>query len=383
VIELAIRKIGKYWQIDYYEPNGKRKRQNFKKKKDAVAEEAKRLSLKAEGRYLDVKKEYNTTLGEVLKIYEENFGQQPSYNTAKRFFVSDFKQYFGEDKRLSDIRYVDLETYRTHLKKKLTHHNKIRTTASVNRQMSCLRHIFKKALEWDKIGENPFNKGASLLLKESNQRVRYLTEAEIDALLDACSTKVIKFPDSKTHVKQMTRSDTHYLHDIVECAINTGMRKGEILSLKWNQLNEGFIYLQKTKTLNPRQIPINDDLDALFKRIRSRQGLKLKYVFIYQGKRIDDTKMGFHAALRRAKISDFKFHDLRHTFASHFIMRGGSLKALQEILGHTTMTMTMRYAHLAQEHKQKEINLLNGLTTKKADGHKMVTFSKQKKSATA
>lgn len=84
---MAIRKIGKYWQIDYYEPGGKRKRQNFKKKKDAVAELGKRESLKGEGRYLDVKKEYLTTLGEALRLYEQNFGQQPSYNTAKRFFV--------------------------------------------------------------------------------------------------------------------------------------------------------------------------------------------------------------------------------------------------------------------------------------------------------
>lgn len=94
---------------------------------------------------------------------------------------------------------------------------------------------------------------------------------------------------------------------------------------------------------------------------------------------IDSLKNGFKAALKRAGIEDFRFHDLRHTFANHFVMRGGDLKALQEILGHTTLTMTMKYAHLAQGHKQEAINLLNGLTTKKSDGHKMVTFSKTEK----
>ncbi|MCP4624722.1 MAG: site-specific integrase [bacterium] len=172
------------------------------------------------------------------------------------------------------------------------------------------------------------------------------------------------------------------MRDIVECALNSGMRKGEVLSLKWKQVSNGFIYLRKTKTLNPRQIPINNDLDALFKRIRQRQGLSSKHVFTFQGKPIEDLKKGFKAALKRAGIEDFRFHDLRHTFASHFVMRGGDLKALQEILGHTTLTMTMKYAHLAQSHKREAINLMNGLTTKKADGHKMVTFAKTKKSAT-
>ena len=201
-----------------------------------------------------------------------------------------------------------------------------------------------------------------------------VTEDEIDALLDACSTEIIKFPENKKHIKQMTRKDIHYLRDIAECALNTGMRRGEILSLKWEQIRGNFIYLRKTKTSNPRQIPINDDLAALFKRMRKRLGLKSQYVFIYQGQRIKDLKNGFNAALRRAGIEDFKFHDLRHTFASHFVMRGGSLKALQEILGHRTLTMTMRYAHLAQDHKKEAINLLNGLTVKD-NCHKTVTNS--------
>lgn len=75
----------------------------------------------------------------------------------------------------------------------------------------------------------------------------------------------------------------------------------------------------------------------------------------------------FQASLKKAGIEDFRFHDLRHTFASHFVMRKGSLKDLQELLGHKTLTMTMRYAHLSQEHKKKAVNLLNGLTSKKGN----------------
>jgi integrase len=78
-----------------------------------------------------------------------------------------------------------------------------------------------------------------------------------------------------------------------------------------------------------------------------------------------NVKRAFTSSLDRAGIKDFHFHDLRHTFASQMIMRGASLKEVQEILGHKTMTMTLRYAHLSQEHKKKAVNLLNGLTALK------------------
>ena len=146
--------------------------------------------------------------------------------------------------------------------------------------------------------------------------------------------------------------------------INTGMRKGEILSLKWGQVRNGFIYLDKTKTDEARQIPINDDLDECFRGIRKRQQLTSQYVFSDgNGGYIQDIKTAFKSALDRAGIIDFRPHDLRHTFASHYLMRGGSLKALKEILGHADIKMTMRYAHLSKEFAREEIQLMNGLTS--------------------
>ena len=79
---------------------------------------------------------------------------------------------------------------------------------------------------------------------------------------------------------------------------------------------------------------------------------------------VQDIHKAFNSALERAGIRDFHFHDLRHTFASQLAMRGASLKDLQELLGHKDPRMTARYAHLSQEHKQKSVNLLVGLTSK-------------------
>lgn len=356
---MALRKIisaqtGKAtWQIDYLEPDGSRVRKNFKKKKDAEAELAKRISLKAENRYLDVKREYTTTLSELTGKYEQNFKHQPSWFDKNRW-LKNFKKKFGQNALLSNIRYVDLETYKTDLsnkpvykmvaktvkgQRKVVREARGRKEATINREMSCIRHMFKKAVQWEMIEQSPFDRGQSLLLKENNARLRFLTDDEINQLLDSCPP---------------------YLSDIVECVINSGMRRAEVLSLEWDQVRNGLIYLTKTK--NPRQIPINNTLEALFKQIRKQQQLRSQYVFTYQGQPVTDVHMGLNAALKKAEITDFTFHDLRHTFASHFVMRGGSLKDLQEILGHKNIQMTMRYAHLTQEHKKQAIKLLDGLT---------------------
>ena len=358
-IRKRVSKKGVSWQIDYFDPHGKRIRLSFKKKKDAVAELGKRVSLMAEKRYLDVKKEYKTMLKELIAKYVENFHDQASYKTVKRFFIDSIKEYFGEETLLSNINYVDLETYRNHLKTKLTQWGTIRKPATINREMACLRHIMSKAVEWDIIEQDPFKKGKSLHIKENNKRLRFLSEDEIPQLLDAC-------PD--------------YLQNIVECAINTGMRKGEILSLKWGQVRNGLIYLDKTKTNEARQIPVNDALNAVFKGIRKEQQLTSKHVFTYKGKHItDNVKTSFNAAMKRAGIVGFRFHDLRHTFASQLLLHGGDLKDVQELLGHKSMTMTLRYAHLTQEHKRKAVNLLNSLTGHhKTDCHKTVTRDKMR-----
>jgi len=343
-----IRKRGNSYQIDYFDPNGKRVRKSFDKKKDAEAELGKRVSLIAEGRYLDVKKDYKTSLKELLNKYKENYKNQRSFQGGKGYCLKNFREHFGEDTRLANIRYVDLETYRNHVREKPTRHGTLRATASVNREIACLRHVFSKAVEWEMIEQNPFTKGKALVVKANNKRFRYLTEDEIQRLLDNCVND--------------------YTNDIVTAVLNSGMRRQEVLSLKWNQIRNGFIYLTKTKTDESRQIPINDDLAELFKDIRKRNQLKFEYVFCdSKGRPFKQITRSFHASLKKAGIDDFRFHDLRHTFASHFVMRKGSLKDLQELLGHKALTMTMRYAHLSQEHKKKAVNLLNGLTSKKGN----------------
>jgi len=230
--------------------------------------------------------------------------------------------------------------FRNSRKELMTIHHRQRADDTVNREIEALRHMLAKAVEWEMMEENPFDKLKDIYYQENNQRLRFLDEREIVRLLDACRA---------------------HLRPIVICALNTGMRLSEILTLRWEQIRGEFIYLTKTKAKRARQIPINADLQELFNSMKTRH---IKgYVFCKKnGERYKDINGAFKSALRKAKIEDFHFHDLRHTFASHWVMRNGSLRGLQTILGHSSLAMTMRYSHLSKEFQKEEIRLLEGLT---------------------
>ncbi len=153
------------------------------------------------------------------------------------------------------------------------------------------------------------------------------------------------------------------------CALHTGMRKAEVLNLKREENLDlkhgahGFILLKNTKNGERREIPINktlrETLDGLIPR------LDVPYVFYdpATGKPYKDIKRSFNTACRRANIRDFRFHDLRHTFASHLVMAGWDVTTVKELLGHKTLTMTLRYAHLAPDHKVKAVEVLDSVLT--------------------
>ncbi|MCL6622894.1 MAG: site-specific integrase, partial [Syntrophobacterales bacterium] len=152
----------------------------------------------------------------------------------------------------------------------------------------------------------------------------------------------------------------------MELALHTGMRKGELLNLRWDQIRDGFIYLTETKSGKARQIPVSDRAAQVLRELQIRNQWKSPYVFIGpNGKRLGDVKKSFNAACRRAGLEDFRFHDLRHTFASHLVMRGANLKAVQRLLGHSDSKMTDRYSHLSPNHLKESVNLLSVFPTGK------------------
>ncbi|PYN40359.1 MAG: hypothetical protein DME00_34650 [Candidatus Rokuibacteriota bacterium] len=144
--------------------------------------------------------------------------------------------------------------------------------------------------------------------------------------------------------------------DAVVIALNTGLRLGELLGLNWIyvDLSRGVIRLEFTKSGRRREMPLNGDShQALVSLTPKAEGRVFQTRFI---------KTAYNAAVAIAKLDDVNFHTLRHTFASWAVMRGVSLKELQELLGHSSLAMMMRYAHLAPEHLRAAVSRLEGLT---------------------
>jgi integrase len=208
----------------------------------------------------------------------------------------------------------------------------------------------QKAVEWEMIDVNPFRKGKRLPYKLNNQRDNCLTEEQADRLLEECA---------------------EHLRPIIEVALLTGMRREELLSLRWDQVRDGLIHIgSEAKGGKGRKIPINQKLAEVLKRQRQMNQLISDYVFCDgEGKRFYDVRGAFRGACRRAGIDygqdgGFTFHDLRHTFASWLVMRGVGLMAVKELLGHASLTMTMRYAHLSPGHLQEAVGVLDGPSIK-------------------
>lgn len=168
-----------------------------------------------------------------------------------------------------------------------------------------------------------------------------------------------------------------HLKPIVITALNTGMRRGEILSLTWDRvdLKHGFILLDITKNGERREIPINGTLLATFKGLTRRLDIPHVFYDSKTGKPYQDVKKSFHSACKTAKIKDFHFHDLRHSFASQLVMAGIDLTTVKELLGHKTLTMTLRYAHLAPGHKVKAVDVLDKIMSGKVNCTKTAQFS--------
>jgi integrase len=339
---------GTAWLLDYYEPGTepgtlRRVKRRFAKKKDAEDEMALIQLSKKKGRYAEIFKPESAPAVLFAALSTDYLGLIEGQRNAshKRQVVNHILlPRFGECS-LTDITYRDLELFRKEREKVDTYRHGPRSVARVNRELAVLRHMFNKALAWGWIDQNPFMRGETLFPKEKNARIRFLTQEEWARLRVECVA---------------------HLLPIVETALNTGMRKGEVLALRWEWVRDAWVHLpgHLVKSGEGRAVPLNEAQLEVFKEVRSTMPVGCPHVFpgLVEGRPMAVVRKGFEGACRRAGIVNFRFHDLRHTCASWMVMAGASLKAVQEQLGHKTLAMTMRYAHLAPGHQQEAINLI-------------------------
>ncbi len=326
---MALFKKGENWYIDYYLDGRRRREAVGPNRKVAERALAKRQVQVAENRFLDIVQKSKITFERLTESYLKYARTNKISWQRDCHSLKAMKSTF-EGKLLYQITPLVIEGYKNA-------RSQVVASATVNRELACLKHMFTKAIQWQMTSSNPVK--MVKMLKENNERLRYLKIDEIPKLM-------AQLPER--------------LKPIVNFALYTGMRKGEILNLKWEDLDfdQKIIFVKNTKNGEMREIPM---AEAVFNELRSWQH-RSAYVFCdSDGTHIVSIKGAYSNAVKRAGISDFTFHDLRHTFASHLAMSGVDLLTIKELLGHKSINMTLRYAHLSPNHKRKAIESLKYL----------------------
>ena len=250
---------------------------------------------------------------------------------------------------LADVSPSLLAEYRDKLGREITVRKKPRSPASVVRYMAALSHAFTVAVkEWGWLEDSPMRKVTKP--RESRGRVRFLSDNERALLLKACK-----------------ESSNPYLYPVVVLALSTGMRQGEIMGLTWDvvDLNRGRAILHETKNGERRAVAITghalDLLNALTKvrRIDSNLIFPAKETRPHKPQKPIDLRTPWETAMKESGLVDFRFHDLRHSAASYLAMNGASLAEIAEVLGHKTLQMVKRYAHLSEGHTARVVASMN------------------------
>ena len=327
-LAMAIYKQDGNFFIDYY-ANGRRKREKVgSSKKLAELVLKKRKVELAEGKFLDIDR------AEKVKFDDFTYQYLEIHSKSNRAYSTDCKnasvlrRYFG-DKYLYEITVMDVQRFKSQRAQDVS-------VATTNRGLALLKSMLNRAIEWGKIKENPVRKVR--LFKENNKRLRFLEAEEMVKLLSNCS---------------------EHLRPIVVVALNTGMRKGEILGLKWQDMDfqRDVIHLYKTKSGEKREVPLNSTAKSAIMAIPKHADSP--YIFCNKdGEPYGDIKKSFFTATKKSAIINFRFHDLRHTFASHLVMSGVDLNTVRELLGHHSLDMTLRYSHLSPDHKKRAVDVL-------------------------
>jgi integrase len=281
------------------------------------------------------KKRQEITLAQAAERYLAEKARKLSLGEDKRL-LAHLKSAFGPDTNLSDITAGRISAYKAQRLASVSVRRKDENgqparlgTASINRPLALLRHLLRLAHEeWEVLPAVPRIR----LEKEPQGRIRWLEPDEEARLLDACRA-----------------SRTPHLAAVVTLALETGLRKGELLGLTWDRvdLSRGVIRLEVTKNGRRREVPIRQ---IVYNILSGLPGPREGRVWPSS-----DIRSAFETAVKAGKLDDFHFHDTRHHFASWFVMRGGKPQSLMELLGHSSLAMTMRYAHLAPKHLRDEM----------------------------
>jgi len=297
-----------------------------------------------DGRHFKTSEAKKHTLADLIDRYIENvLPTKPKSQKKQTTQLLWWKDQLGSYV-LADITSSLLVEHRDKLLSETVRTGNKRSPATVVRYLAALSHAFTIAVEeWAWIDDSPMRK----VRKPTEPRgiVRFLENDERERLLEACK-----------------HSDNKFIYTIVVLAISTGMRKMEMMNLVWKDINldEGYLILHETKNGERRRITLTGHAYECIKEINKVRRIDTNYVFPHDRlKHVVDIAPVWKKAVAEAKVENFRFHDLRHTAASYLAMNGASLAEIAEFLGHKTLSMVMRYAHLSEAHSASVVDRMN------------------------
>lgn len=295
-----------------------------------------------DGRYFERIEGRKHTLREAFKRYLEEF---PS-DIVRTTQIKRWDEEIGH-RLLSDIQPALIHEVISKWKREPNERGEMRGASTLNRHLSTLSVVFTAAVrDWGWHTRNPLRDVRRQ--KEPKGRVRYLSDEERSKLLEVCRN-----------------SPCSFLYVIVVLALSTGMRKAEILNLRWSDidLEKGIIILLNTKNKTPRRVALRGHALEVLKRHAKVRRIDTDFLFPGELTAVNekpyDFKKPWAQAVKAAKLENFVFHDLRHSCASYLAMGGATTLEIAEVLGHKTLDMVKRYAHLAESHTAKVVERMN------------------------
>ena len=284
-----------------------------------------------------------------------------SHQKAGQATINSLQACFGDwyERELRSLSAFDVERFKSARLKSG------RKPATVNRDLDRIRSVYSRAVEWGFLTDHPF-KAVKRAKGADDSRVRYLTAEEEARLREALAKREAARRASRDrhnawHAERGSEGRaqwpkngfTDHLAPLVLVAMNTGLRRGELFGLSWADVNLPGKLLTVTagnaKSRKARHVPLNAEAADVLTRWK-RQGSKSGLVFPGAGGgRMTNINKSWAGLTADAKLPDFRFHDLRHHFASRLVMAGVDLNTVRELLGHADIAMTLRYAHLAPD----------------------------------
>ncbi len=246
---------------------------------------------------------------------------------------------------------------------------------TINRELADLKALLRRATSWGIIDKHPLEH-VKLCKVDSNPVVRYLDKDEEKNLRDALNAREDKIRLQRNTANQWRLERQYdpfedlselvfadYLKPVVLLSLNTGLRRGEIFGLEWTEVDLSnrmmTVSAENSKAGKTRHIPLNEEAFQVLRDWKNQSINKTGFVFHGKdGKPFHDVRKAWAKVLKEAPVIKFRWHDLRHTFASKLVQAGVDLNTVRELLGHSDYKMTLRYAHLAPEQKAEAVSKL-------------------------